>query len=80
MFLIEYVYVPLWGNAYVTTDICDSFVAVEYNDKEMRLELTHSAFDLNKQRVNFNSFIVIPKQRVTVKPLTEEEMSPGTRK
>lgn len=80
MFIIEYVYQPLWGNAYVTSDICDSLVSVEYSEKEMRLELTHSAYNLEQKRVNFNSFIVIPKQRVTVRNLSPEEMSPGTRK
>lgn len=77
MFILDYVYVPLWGKAYVASDVCESFIAVEYSDKEMRLELTHSAYDMNRQEVKFQSFVVIPKQRVTVRELKEEEIYPG---
>lgn len=66
MFILDYVYVPLTGSAYVTSDICDSFLAEEFDDKQMRLQLTHSAKNLEGQTVKFSSFIIVPKQRIGV--------------
>lgn len=70
MFIVEYVYVPLWGNAYVTSDVCGELEVTEYGEREMQLELSHLAFDLNGKTVKFKSLIVIPKQRITIRPLT----------
>lgn len=65
MWMIDYVYVPLSGNAYITSDICDSFQVVEVNDREMRLELTHTAKNMQGNNVKFHSSIIIPKQKLT---------------
>ena len=66
MFMVEYVYIPLTGKSYVTADICDSFEVVELNDREMRLEFSNSAFDMNRNRIKFKSTVIIPKQRIGV--------------
>lgn len=66
MFKVEYVYVPLFGNAYVAADICDSLIVEEFGENQMRLELTHSAKNLERETVKFNSFVIIPKQRIGV--------------
>lgn len=66
MFILDYVYVPLTGSAYVTSDICDSVVIEEFDDNQVRMELTHSAKNLEGQTVKFNSFVIVPKQRIGV--------------
>lgn len=66
MFMLDYVYIPLTGSAYVTSDMCDSFVIEEFDDRQVRMELTHSAKNLQGQTVKFSSFIIIPKQRIGV--------------
>jgi len=74
MFIIDYVYVPLWGKAYVASDVCDSLVIVEYSSTEMRLELTHSAYNLSREKTKFQSFVIIPKQKVSVRKMKPEEI------
>ena len=70
--MIEYVYVPLSGNAYITTDICDSFEVVKMNDREIRLELRHSAKNTQGNDVKFHSNIIIPVQKLTPTKLSAD--------
>ena len=65
MFKIEYVYVPLSGNAYVTMDICDSFDVVQLNDREMRVDFHSSAYNLRNERIHITSYVIIPLQKLT---------------
>lgn len=71
MFMIDYVYVPLSGKSYVASDMCHSFVVEEFNDEQMRLEFSHAAFDLEQKRVNFTTFVIIPRQRISVAPIKD---------
>lgn len=71
MFIIDYVYVPLFGTPYVAVDICDSFTIEPLNEKESRIELTHSAKNNNGELIKFNSFIIIPKQKISVQNYSE---------
>ena len=71
MFMIDYVYVPPSGNPYVASDMCNSFIVDEFNDEQMRVELSHAAFDLNQKRVNFTTFVIIPRQRISVNPIKD---------
>ena len=65
MFKIEYVYVPLSGNAYVTMDICDSFDITKLNDREMRIDFHSSAYNLQNERIRITSYVIIPIQKLT---------------
>ena len=77
MFIIEYVYIPLSGKAYCTSDVCDSFDVNEISDREMILELNHSAWDNNRKRVRFPSSVTIPKQKISVRTLDNSEIPFG---
>jgi hypothetical protein len=65
MFIVDYVYVPLSGKAYVASDICDS-LEVEENGDHMKLEFVHSAKNIDREIVKFTSFVIIPRQRIRV--------------
>lgn len=65
MFSVEYVYVPIFGRAYVTMDYCSALDVCE-NENEMTLVLTHKAKNDEGKLVSFKSNIVIPRQKVSV--------------
>ena len=74
MFKIEYVYVPLSSNAYVTMDICDSFDVVQLNEREMRIDFHSSAYNLQNERIRITSHVIIPIQKLTPQKFGVEEL------
>ena len=74
MFKIEYVYVPLSGNAYVAMDICDSFDITKLNDREMRIDFHSSAYNLQNERIRITSHVIIPIQKLTPQKFGVEEL------
>lgn len=69
MFYVNYVYMPMSGKPYISSDMGVA-VDIETVDDEVSIVFHHRAKDMNEEVVNFTSRVIVPPQKILVETVS----------
>lgn len=68
MFQIDYLYIPLTGPAYISSDVCNSFDAFVIGNS-MKMIFHHKVKSPDGRIVKFSSEVTTIAQKITIKEI-----------